>query len=392
MKLNMRSFLRQFIPSNTSVGVEITDQAVKVAELKIVKGKAPQIVNMHSEVLPAHVVVDGRVKELPRLILTIQSLLARTGLKNKKVHMVVPSQAIMVRFIKLPDIPESDLRKVVEFEIKHNIHLPFDEPSYDFCKLNGSNHSKKLLSTKKKPKEAKLSKEEEMFLKEASAAKEGGINSLFEEHKEEAAPEQAELCDVMLIAAPKDLIDEYQTASEASGMKPGSMEIKALSLFRMVDMVYPAYSEATFLIVDINQTITDLSIFHNKQLKITRTIPLEFKEQAVEEQTEEDPFAMFLAPTPNQDFMNTCNDLAHEMERLMNFYRYTLNNRNQEFAHILLCGDVSRLTEVAESLQERLSIPVMIPDTQAFQTAPSMDASIAAFSVPIGLALRGNSY
>lgn len=384
--------LHSLVSSSSSLGLEITDQAVKIVEVKIMKNNRPIVCKMVMEKLPKNVVVDGRIRDMPSLILTLQTLIARHSIKPKKIHMVVPSQAIMVRFLKLPDIPDDELRKIVDFEVKHNIHLPFEEPYFDFCKLNGVNNKKRAPKKVEKQNMNKKDLQEDLFKSEAAATSESSLDDLFKESTEAEDKGESLQCDVMLVAAPKEIIEEYSMLLHSAGLEPISVEIKALSLFRLIKTTTFIDPKSTFLLVDINENISDLSIFHDEQLKITRTVPLEFVDQTDQPRGEMDPDLSFLGFNDiDADFKNSRNELAHELERLINFYRYTLKNRNQEFDHIIVSGDVLRLIDISTFIEEKLSIKVvtLVPNSLVFSGNEYDFTTKTLFSVPIGLALRG---
>lgn len=230
---------------------------------------------------------------------------------------------------------------------------------------------------------------------EAAAGKEelGRGKGLFDDFQEEESKVGiTNQCDVMLVAAPKEIMDQYLEVLDSAGIKLTSIEIKALSLFRLLQSTSLTKLKDTFLIVDLNETAGDLSIFHGADLKITRSIPLNFaaKSQGVlDVKTSTDHlFSEFL--DGDADFRNHCNDLAHELERLMNFYRYTLNNRNQEFAGVVISGDLKRMSEIVSFLTERLPIPVQLfQPTSSFGQSSALKDDFSMYAVTLGLALRG---
>ncbi|NHN30736.1 type IV pilus biogenesis protein PilM [Paenibacillus agricola] len=399
------SLLQLVRPMTRSLGIEITDSSIKAVEMTAGSKGKPILHGYETEYLPDQAIDDGRIKELYSVIRTIQTLVAKLNPKSKHVHMVVPSQSIMVRFLKFPDIPLKELQKLVDFEVKHNIHLPFDQPVYDFVKLNGTEEgAAKPKSAIKKQKESKKSPKgsdgdwqgQAATGKQDSLGLGGEHDLLFGNSKQpEADAEALEKlqCDVMLIAAPRALVDEYSEIAKSAGLKLKSLEIKALSLFRLIHQIQITNSNGTFLVVDVNPKATDVSIFHESQLKITRNLPILFEEKKAEVTHEEGSPLDSLFTDFNTDFSAThhaSNDLAHELERLLNFYRYTLNNRTQVFDRVLLSGDVNGLPELAVVLQEKLGIEVALFGTdQITNAAAPLNLLFSTYSVTIGLALRG---
>ncbi|MBO9606319.1 MAG: pilus assembly protein PilM [Paenibacillaceae bacterium] len=391
--------LRLFNSTKASIGLEITDHSVKLAEIVIDKNNKIKLLSHAVEPIPPETVEDGKIKHALPLVQIVRSFTQRRLTRTKRTHLVLPSQSIMVRFLRLPDIPEKDLKRVIAFELQHNIHLPFDRPYYDFIKLNGAagEQSQSVIKMKKRPKPTKTTQQ---AMAEAAAATEaGGTNvtdTMFSSFESDGnpQPEQA-LCDVLLVAAPLELIESYVEIAEAAGLTPFSIEFKALSLHRLVSQLDMVHEGQTFLLLDINEASSDLSIFHDQQLKITRNVPVSFTMQTKPQAPPTDADQLFaeFADTTDvlSDFRNICADLAHEVERLMNFYRYSLNNRTHEFAKLIVSGDVERLHDIVDYFKERLNVPIQVLFSYSIDMESSEpDALVARIAVPIGLGLRGN--
>lgn len=170
------------------------------------------------------------------------------------------------------------------------------------------------------------------------------------------------------------MIDQYCEVVKRAGLSLRSIEIKAFSLYRFVEAARLTETGGTFFLsVDINNNLSDLSIYHDGQLKINRSVPI-----------------VFGGPVDEPELESTAmNDLAHEIERMMNFYRYSLNNRSEQFSEIIVSGDVPQLNKAADYLRERLSLSVRVPGLDNVQAANGANFDIPGMAVSIGLALRG---
>lgn len=396
MLKSLGQIIKGIKPQCRSLGMEITDDAVKIIEVIHRNNNKFIVQSLGKESLPEQAVQDGRIIQPAALIQAIQKLIAMLNIKARQVHLALPSQLVMVRFLKMPDIPLKDLRKVVDFEVKHNIHLPYDDPVYDFIKLNGTQEKvrklKKVYDKQEKRVPSELAwNEAASSLEAAGTGKQGGASSLFQKDKDDVIGNDPSLqCDVMLAAAPKELIDSYTEVLQASGLKPRSIEIRALSLYRLIEKTELVQADDTFITVDINHSASDLSIFRQNELKITRNVPLHMKSKPSNGTSNLD--SMFSEFAEQEDELrNGCNELSHELERLMNFYLYTLNNRNQVFDSVLLSGEMDRLQEIGEFLKERLSLPVRIVNSNNLEISNiELRKLVPSMAVPIGLALRGS--
>lgn len=387
---------KQLNSSRRYLGLEITDTRVKIAEMDFSDKRQPAVVRYVVEPLPSDTVEDGRLKDPLRLALMLKHVVAMNDFHGRRVHFVVPSPAIMVRHMKLPNVPDKQLKKVIDFEVKHNIHLPFEHPYYDFVNWSAAPRSKGLhffskFGSKRTQAHARQGSEADSAWLEAAAA--GKSSHPFAEFETgDEAKEEAPKADVMLVAAPQELVEAYAGLLRECGLKPVSAEIKALSLHRLIRRTRTVEGlDDALLAVDINDTAVDISIFHAGQLKITRSVPIAFAAGAGSSTPSEADGLAAGAHDAAADFLHSCSDLAHELERLMNFYRYTLNNRSHQFRMIVLAGDIERLQEAGDYLQERLNQQTSLIRPDAIAAERFDLAKLAPqLAVPLGLALRGN--
>lgn len=388
------NLLRSIRPGHASLGLEITDSFIKLAEIHTAPGKKPLMVKCAMERLPAGTVVDGRIKNPLVLHRLLEQTVKLNDFGTRNVHMVIPSPSIMVRYMKFPNLPDRQLRKIIEFEIQHTIHLPFERPYFDFINMSaGEQVSAKInkkteLSTAREPYADNNSSWNEM----AATLEQASHTLLSQPSTAERSEDQEEdlQADVILIAAPQELVDELLTLVRQCGLKPVSAEIKALSFYRLIEQAEPQLTGQTILTVDLNESAADISIFHEGHLKITRNVPVNFGKPHTVDETEEQA-ALRLLLDPQAEFQTACEDLAHELERLINFYRYTLNNRSHDFRITVLTGEAERLKEASDYLGDRLGHTVLVPRLDWIDSRiPDYPSWVSRLAIPVGLGLRGN--
>lgn len=322
-----------------SLGIEITDTHVKLCQLQLGGREHLRVIKYAATELAEGTMNDGRIQDEKLLLQAFRTALIGFSWSTKYVHFAIPSQSVMVRFLKLPHVKDKMLRKIVDIEIKNNIHLPFDDPHYDFIKLD-------------------------------TATPDG-------------------LCHVMLTAASMELLQQYMRIFRELGLQLKSMEIKAFSLNRILQKYMNSPSQELCLIADINGTSSDLTIVNKGIIEITRNVPTAFIPQMTQNRDTIDQ--MFLDFLPQKDnYDASFSDLAGEMERLINFYRYTLNHRDAEFTHLLVSGDIPMLDDLVHYLSGRMSMRVTVLHGETFEAESfSGNWSLPYYAVPLGLCLRG---
>ncbi len=390
MGQSLSHYLQSLLPGVAAIGLEMTDTSVKMAELIVRDGKSPIVKGTAIEPLPADAVVEGRIKNVVGVMQAIRAAYARLNTRTKRVHLTLPSQHVMVRFFRFPDIPDHEMRKLVDFELKHNIHLPFEDPHYDFINQDATTERKRL--KRAKPTTGKKTDNNPDHSDPSQAADPFG--GLLGQEPAASEAEQDNKCDVMMAAASLELIEEYKEAVTASGLTPVSMEIKAFTLYRLLKHGDDTAAEGTVLLVDINERGTDVSIYHDGKLRITRSLSVVIASSDDKPEVPEDPLEqLLLGIQASQDRdADHIAELVHELERLMNFYRYTLNNRDHEFNRIIVTGDIPNMKKVLDGLRGRMPQPIVeMPFGSYTDRTDRFGASHLSMAVPFGLGLRGRN-
>ncbi|MBW7473840.1 pilus assembly protein PilM [Paenibacillus oenotherae] len=364
------SGLRQRLQRNY-LGIEITDFCIKLVEIEPQLVGLPIVKNCIIEPLADGTISNGIIADSGSIVRSLKHLLSNHKLKSRLVHFVIPTQLVLIRFLKLPDIAEQDLRKMIQFEIEHNLQLPFENPRHDFVKLNGD--LKKSKRSDILQKEVSLNK----LFKQKKSTGRSPVSVLPSEGSENS--HQAAMCDVMLAAAPSERIIEFVEVLEAAGLQLLSFEIKPLSLYRLMTVAYPASKEQSILIADIGKNYMELVILHRGVLKISRNIPLRFPTNQ----------GLFYKDEDNS-IDDLCAELADEMDRLIKFYLYTLDHRDHQVTNVYLCGDINGLYDISEYLNNQMPQEVSIMMNPDFESQYlDFDSEYPTFAVPLGLALRG---
>lgn len=322
---------------------------------------------------------DGRIQDELKLLQTLRQALNSYPWSTRNVHFAIPSQTVMVRFLKMPDVNVKELRKIVDFEIKNNIHLPFDDPHYDFVKLGPKEAARKSKKTDAQAFQQQW---------EAAAAKEPASTNPFASSGEGSEDIPTNMCDIMLVAASMELLQQYVRIFEELGLRISSFEIKAFSLNRLQHLTKIVPSYELSLLVDVGSTNCDLTIVLDGVIQITRNVPISFMAQQTQSTDALDRmFADFLPQTVSYD--SSFNDMVGEMERLMNFYRYTLNHREAEFHKVVVTGDIPMLDELIAYMSSRMNPRIVAAAWSNLEIERGQQAwDLSAYAVPLGLCLR----
>jgi type IV pilus assembly protein PilM len=308
--------------NNRIANLVITDTAIRYADLKM---ESPLTLHSYGEkLLPQGVIADGKIIEYDTLAMILEECISDWGIKKQMVRFIVPSTSIIVKRMLVPsDIKEDELKGYLFMEIGTSIHLPFEDPLFDVV----------LLGEK--------------------------------EDKQE----------ILLVASPEEVIHSYRDMLDEVKLKPVAADISPLALYRYFyhqDMVRNTDHE---MILQFDEKLLTISIFHNNQPIFLRPISLQGDLELAENADVESNALLFL------------EDTFKEIEKVISFYKYSLNKGEVNVNKVILTGDHPDLKDIFGSLKERLDVPVhKSPGDYALDTRGQSVPS--QFDLAIGLALK----
>ena len=206
-----------FEKNTESIGLEIGDGLVKAMYIQS---------NSHENKLLAYEAVkvnfrDGR----QGIVNAMNEVLTKLALKNKKkvkVNISVSGESVMVRDIHWPQMSDPEIRKALKFEVERQVHYKPDEIVFDYYSVL----DKGIAETKTR---------------------------------------------VVLVAAKKDLIENYASLIEATGYPCGFIEVDTFSLLNCFYVNGPKVpAEKTIGIINVGMEVTNIDIIKGKIFGLTK--------------------------------------------------------------------------------------------------------------------------
>ncbi len=180
------------LKKNQLVGLDIGSHAIKVVEIDDSK-KGMMLKNFGIIGLPQDAISEGTIKELEIVSAAIKSLYKNLKIKNKNVVTSISGYSVIVKKISLSKRDESELESTIQDEAEQ--YIPFD--------IHDVNLDYEVL-----PQE-----------------------ELEEEGKEEEDDKEEEgLMDIMLVAAKKDIVEDYESLLSHAGLNPVVLDVDAFAL------------------------------------------------------------------------------------------------------------------------------------------------------------------
>jgi type IV pilus assembly protein PilM len=177
---------------NQLVGLDIGSHAIKLVEIEDTK-KGRILNNFGIIGLPQDAIVEGAIKEMEIVSSAIKTLYKNLKIRNKNVVTSISGYSVIVKKISIQKRGEAELDASIQDEAEQ--YIPFD--------INDVNLDYEILSL---PGEGEAEK------------------------KEPGDKGDKGLMDVMLVAAKKDIVEDYVSLLHLTGLSPAILDVDAFAL------------------------------------------------------------------------------------------------------------------------------------------------------------------
>ncbi len=349
--------------SKNLVGIDIGSSSIKLVEVRQNK-KGISLLHFRMVPLPSETIVDGAIMNSAAVVEALNELLAQEKVKTKDVATSVSGHSVIVKKIKLPQMSEQELEESIQWEAEQ--YIPFD--------INDVNMAVQILGN------------------------------------DEQDVGQME---VLLVAAKKDLINDYTSVLTEAGLNPLIMDVDAFAIENMFEANYGVQEGQTVVLANIGASTINLNILRNGISTFTRDISMggnQFTEE-IQKQLNvsyEEAESLKLGgelggPSDTTDAVipqevggiirSVSETLAGELQRSLDFFSASAGD--DRIAKVFLSGGSSKVPGLPAVMEAKLGIPVEIVDPfksiqideKNFNVAHIRDVAPAA-AVAVGLSLR----
>lgn len=369
--------------SKSILGVDISSEFVRMVQVSLDKKPVVECVGVAP--IPSGVFGDGEQFDFLGLKDCVEQLYLTRGFTAKIAHVSVPNRFVSVRQMSLPALPESDIRGVIEFELTNIVHLPFHDPVFDFVHVPASSNPEAGVSATfdpTSPADAWTNRGNVTDLngdrqRDTGKDKRFGLSRILGNKTKDVKPAG----NVMVIAAPKALVNGVDAMMQSLGCRVDRVEISAVAIERALRELGGLLHSC--VIVEVTRTVVNIHVFFQNVLRLSRNMPIDAallreapqQNSNFAEDTLRETAASFGMQTPGLsdeasvgngfplDFhirgeLPLARELASELDRTMNFVRYTLNQRSAVFHEIALVTTLPDAKSLADSIHDRLDVPV----------------------------------
>ena len=283
--------------------------------------------------LPAGVIEGDFVKDEMALFETLKELIQKWGIKKSDVRFFVPDSTVMMKTFEHPrDLEPSKLKGYVEMELGRTIHLPFSNPLID----------------------------------------------VYDEKKNDG--------EATLFAAPAEEITKMAGIFDDLTLHPTHSDVRALSTIRYLELVKTFAPNMSYLITDWSINGISISIYTPGKLEFLRyqsieTNRLDWMSREVSETEVE-----FIFEGEVDGYRSQLIDQIAEIDRILNFYRFSLYKGEKAVDEIIILGDSPEMNYIVNEMRSNYETPIQFIDDSKVQ---SVYPNFKAKYIPlIGLVLK----
>lgn len=313
-----------------------------------------KLIGYGSAPVPKDVVIEGIISDPGIMAKTIRGALSDTSwgkFTAKRVNLCVPESKIFTRILELPELSEKELEEAINFEADQSIPMSFSDLYIDWQVIGNSISGK------------------------------SGYK------------------DIMMVAAPKSIINSYLSVLQILELEPYSIETSLNAIARAI--IKSQKDIQTILIIDVGGQTTNVAIF-DKVLRVTGSTPTGgenftasiSKKMGVDlKKAEEGKLELGLQ---NSKILAACEQelelIIGELKRIIKYYE----DRGQKEVKIesgLLCGGSASLPGLEEYLSKKLDLKIDIGNPwvniSVYPLKPVPKVTAPQYTTAIGLALKG---
>jgi len=299
------------------VGVDIGSHAVKVCQLKRTD-KAYSVISIGSALLPEGAVDDGTLNEPEVVGEIIADLFKNMKIKNKKVGFSISGYSVIVKKVNLAVMDESTLEEHIMAEAEQYIPFDIEDVYLDFQDLK--------------------------------------TNS-----------DDSDRTDVMLVAAKKDIVDDYLDMLENIGLQATIVDVDGFALENTYEYNTPKSDNVA--LVDIGASKMNINIISSGMSVVARDIVVGSRQLTEHIQGQfdldfEEAEALKLGHQPAEEkqqeiediFTTVCTQWVLEIKKAIDLYHS--NYPESPLTKLILSGGGSKVAGLTDFLANETGISV----------------------------------
>jgi type IV pilus assembly protein PilM len=354
------SFLLPGFGKTSVIGLDIGSSSVKVVEIsQKSRDKGFELLSLGQAELPSEAIVQGAFLNSTAIVDTIREAIEAGNVKGTDVVAAVSGHSVIVKRINLPSMSREELENQIQWEAEQYIPFDVNEVNLDFQILADHEHEGQM--------------------------------------------------DVLLVAAKKDLIDDYVQVIGEAGLNAIAIDVAGFAVQNAYEINYEEDPDAVTALVNIGAQVVNINVLRNGIPAFTRDImtggaqyteeiqkalSVSFDEaEKIKIGSPAGERVQEVIPQEVEEALRGVSDtVIGEISRSLDFF--TATSADARITRVLLAGGGSKISGFVNAFNERTGIETslmnplahMLP-SKAFE-AEYLESMAPFLAVGIGLATR----
>ncbi|MCL5270633.1 MAG: type IV pilus assembly protein PilM [bacterium] len=212
--------------AKTPIGVDIGSHTVKVCQMRRVGDRIELEKFGAAEIYPSGDRPTDARAQFDAKVAALKAALEQAGIKARQSVSSVCGESIIVRYLQLPEMPEDELKKALQWEAEEYIPFRLSEVNIDSVILghNGEGDHPRM--------------------------------------------------DILLVSARKDLIESHVAMLRAAGLEPRAIEVDSFAFFNCFELNHKPGRDECVALVNMGNEITSINILSSGVSRFSRDIPV----------------------------------------------------------------------------------------------------------------------
>lgn len=340
------------------IGLDIGSSAVKLAVLKESK-RGQTLQTFDYQPLPPETIVDGALMNASVVTDAINEILSRNKIRHKETAMSVSGNTVIIKKITLPLMTLEELEESIQWEAEQ--YIPFDI--------------------------------RDVYI---------GFSVL--------APrtDQGQM-DVVLVAAKRDMIDDYTAVARDAGLEPIVVDVDAFAIQNAYEVNYGFLDHETVVLLDIGNSVVTMNVVTGGITMFTRDLSMggsditeEIQKQLNITYQEAELYKLGGSPGSATDEVlpqevediigEKAEDMAAEIQRSIDFYAATA--ADSRIDKIIVSGGTAAIPSLVRTIARTSGVaselcnPFRSVEADKKYSPDRVQKWAPIASVAVGLALR----
>lgn len=302
------------------VGLDIGSNAVKLCVVKQSK-KGMRLQAFDYEALPPETIVDGALMNASVVSDAIQELLSRNKIRHKETAMSVSGNTVIIKKISLPLMTLEEVEESIHWEAEQ--YIPFD------------------------------------------------IKDVYIGFEILPRTDQGEM-DVVLVAAKREMINDYTSVAMEAGLNPIVVDVDAFCIQNMYEANYGFHQGETVVLLDIGNSVVTMNVVTNGITMFTRDLSMggsditeEIQKQLNITYQEAELYKLGGSPGMTSDEVlpheveqiigEKAEDMAAEIQRSIDFYAATAADSTID--KIVVSGGTAAIPSLVRIISRTSGVP-----------------------------------